>query len=720
MIVTQFPHIKKSTEGKNRELSDVLKDIKSGAWADIISHYRSTKDKKDKESLPYITPSGIFKHRKSDSLVQHSGLICIDFDNLSDLQSAKDKLCSDPFTFSVFASAGGEGLACFVKIEPDKHDEAFELLSYYYNDKYGLKPDPSCSDVSRARFVSHDPELCLFENSQIFNEKRVSKASGRGIDSIISTVSEKLINAAKGYKHSERLKQSRLLGGFVGSGYISYEEAREVIVSSVRASGTPDMTKAIKTIEDGLKYGMESPLELNSSNNSYDHQIIDTSAKQIYKLARRDNQSGKRLTDEYFHEVCSEYYVTRNRVESIYKTIYQEFEDEHDIDNAPRIRKIEHFIKQAYDFKRNEITQRSEMRKLSVDKYEPINADTIWRHCQHKWTTGQAPGHDLIKSLLRSDFVKSYNPFFDYFNGLDRWDETTDYISELSAHITVEDQVFFQTQFKKALVRCIACALYGIENRIVFVLVGEKQSTGKSTFIRFLNPFGHQYYTEAPMRDNKDTYIRMSENFIYNIEELASMSHMDVNRLKAIISTVTVKERKAYAADEIEQPRRCNFFASTNKTEFLTDTENTRWLCFNVKEVDWGYSDSIDVHKVWAQAFHLYKSKFHYILTTEEQQMRDDKNKHFEVQTTENDLLRLWFKPCDPDHIEAEFLSSTEILQKIQIEAPSLRMTSRGIGRALTSIGFNSVRRRVNGKVQRGYWVINEKQKYDDEGVIPF
>ena len=72
-----------------------------------------------------------------------------------------------------------------------------------------------------------------------------------------------------------------------------------------------------------------------------------------------------------------------------------------------------------------------------------------------------------------------------------------------------------------------------------------------------------------------------------------------MNKLKAIISIAVVKERRPYAKNEIEAPRRCNFWGSTNKEEFLTDDTNTRWLCFTIHDIDWEYATSIDIHKAW-------------------------------------------------------------------------------------------------------------------------
>ena len=295
-----------------------------------------------------------------------------------------------------------------------------------------------------------------------------------------------------------------------------------------------------------------------------------------------------------------------------------------------------------------------------------------------------------------------YNPFLDYFNELPKWDGKTDFISELANYVQVEDQDFFKVQFKKCLVRCIGCSLYGAENRIVFVFVGEKQSTGKSTFLRFLNPFGSKYYTEAPIHNNKDSTLALAENFIYNLEELASLSNIDVNRLKSVISTATIKERKAYAKDAVEQPRRANFFGSTNKTEFLTDTENTRWLCFNLLSINWAYKKNINIKDVWSQAFALYNDdEFNDQLTADEAHYRDSKNKDYEINDLEKELIKRHFQVCK-NH-EGDFYSNADILDTLQVDGGK-KLESRFIGKNMVQLGFERGVKKMNGHTVRGYY----------------
>lgn len=447
-----------------------------------------------------------------------------------------------------------------------------------------------------------------------------------------------------------------------------------------------------------------------------DQEIITKSQKaafkEIYAFAYEVNRQGRPYTEADILNLCQMHLVSKEKVEKAFKKVFDNNKEEYGIVDKPEIVKVEVWLRKNWDFAQNEITQVAEFKRKDEHDFKVLNIDSIYRQLQHaKFKFGL----DKLKSLVKSDFIETFNPFVDYFEELEAWDGETDYIAELAKFVEVQDQDFFVSQFKKCLVRCIGCSLYGKENRIVFVLVGEKQNTGKSTFIRFLNPFGTKYYTEAPMHNNKDSSFAMSENFIYNLEELASLSNIDVNRLKSIISTATIKERKAYARDAVEQPRRANFFASTNKTEFLTDTENTRWLCFNLESIDWAYS-KLDMSKVWAQAFYLYHdADFNDQLTKEESDARDKKNKTYEINDYEKELIKKHFQVCEPH--EGEFFGNADILATLEVAA-ARKLESRFIGKNMKQLGFVNHVKKMNGHTVRGYYAKKVISEYKEDANL--
>lgn len=426
--------------------------------------------------------------------------------------------------------------------------------------------------------------------------------------------------------------------------------------------------------------------------------------REIYSFAHMVNKAGRQYTDTDVLNLCNRFYIDKPKVEKVFKKIFEDNTEAFGIDEKPEIYKVEYFLKKNWIFVRNEITQRTEYKPvLGNYDFDKLNEHTIYRKLQH---VGFKFSMEKLKSLLKSDFMPSYNAFQDYFKNLPAWDYEVDHIGNLANYIKATNQKFHVTQFRKMLVRSVGCALYGVENRFVYVLIGEKQEKGKSTFIRFLNPFGTKYYTEAPIRDNKDTYFSFSENFIYNLEELASLSNLDINHLKSIISMAMIKERKAFEVNPEEQPRRCNFFASTNKDEFLTDSENTRWLCVNVEDIEWGYKTEIDIQKVWAQAFALYHDpNFNQYLTAEEMKERDEMNKSFEITDIEKDLIKQCFEVCKEGDRGAVFFSNPDILIALQEKFLGKTLNAKFIGKSMTQLGFEKGCKYINKHKTRGYFV---------------
>ena len=197
MNVTLFPNIKDPWNGESLPLLEILDGIKSGKWESEVGLYRdiveefgkdSPEAKGQKAMIPNFTGSGTFKERYDKDLIQHSGFIVIDFDDLdyNRIEEVGKALKRDKYSFAVFDSVSGLGIATIVKIDPDKHLESFYSLQRYYHVKYGLDIDKSCKNVSRARFVSYDTNLYVNENSTSFDafvakEKSKMKSFSRAV-----------------------------------------------------------------------------------------------------------------------------------------------------------------------------------------------------------------------------------------------------------------------------------------------------------------------------------------------------------------------------------------------------------------------------------------------------------------------------------------------------------------------------------------------------------
>jgi hypothetical protein len=164
----------KHTQPQFSDLSvrNALMWFKDDAMKLLIDQIRNEPDKDArqqlKQKLSAITFSGTFRERRASELIVHSGFICIDVDNISDLEETKKIVNSDPYTYASFVSASGTGLAFLVKIDTDKHLQSFLQIERYYAQK-GITIDKSCKDVCRLRYVTYDQDLYLYEKSLVWD-----------------------------------------------------------------------------------------------------------------------------------------------------------------------------------------------------------------------------------------------------------------------------------------------------------------------------------------------------------------------------------------------------------------------------------------------------------------------------------------------------------------------------------------------------------------------
>jgi hypothetical protein len=173
--VTIFKNIKETATPFHREVSVVLQRIKDGASKELVKGIRQEKDKSArnelKKLLPAICFSGIFTKRNDNSLTEHSGLICLDFDGYEkkkDLLADKEKLSKSEFVYSVFISPSGNGLKALVKIpqDVDNHINYFNSLENHFNSPYF---DKTCKNVSRVCYESFDPMIYINNDSETWD-----------------------------------------------------------------------------------------------------------------------------------------------------------------------------------------------------------------------------------------------------------------------------------------------------------------------------------------------------------------------------------------------------------------------------------------------------------------------------------------------------------------------------------------------------------------------
>jgi len=165
--------IKKLTPDNDMGIRQVFELIKSDEHKACISEIRSSDNLKTqtalKSRLDYVTFSGTFSTRKALGLLSHSGLICLDFDDIANIEDVIIRVYTDPYVCLAFVSPTGKGLKIIVKIDQtDNHALAWNCTSSYFKEKHHIEADKSGKDVCRACFVSYDVNACYNPDSKVF------------------------------------------------------------------------------------------------------------------------------------------------------------------------------------------------------------------------------------------------------------------------------------------------------------------------------------------------------------------------------------------------------------------------------------------------------------------------------------------------------------------------------------------------------------------------
>jgi hypothetical protein len=97
----------------------------------------------------------------------------------------------------------------------------------------------------------------------------------------------------------------------------------------------------------------------------------------------------------------------------------------------PLIVIVQEFLEKWNDYRLNIVTGKNEYQCLECDEWvemQDYHFNSLLKKIQESGTSFSI---GPLRNLLKSDFVPRYDPFKDYFENLQDWDEKTDYIQLL-------------------------------------------------------------------------------------------------------------------------------------------------------------------------------------------------------------------------------------------------------------------------------------------------
>lgn len=686
MKVSLFSDIKKTKGGVELAIDKILADIRDGKYQDISLKIANEQDKKVrtelKKKVPYFTASGTFETRNNNGLLEASGLIAIDFDDLTNISDTEKLLRADRYTFALFRSISQKGLCALVRIDPTKHLESFLSLENYYWQLLQLPIDQSCKDISRPRYVSFDPHLYHNPSSEIFTKllpKKKTDAPKRETYTHTKNRFERIMSELDRDITGDYL-QWRNIGFAIASEYGENGLHYFHHISSFHQNYDPAQTDRVykffnRQFNGGISiatFYYYAKLEGVAITNPHEQKI-----EQVTYLAK---ESGKNKT-EIVELIDKEFGKDAIDTELIDKVLDSNTELPTSDPKKLDIAAVELWLKTAYNIRRNLIT-----RFYECDGRELETEDLNTIYIKGKKIFPKL-SRDIFDTILFSNFTPTCDPIREFFDSL-KWDGV-DRLTDLCRSITSNtgDFEFRYKMLSKWLVGIVESVYTENPNILCLVLAGQK-NTGKTVFFKKLLPKELKYYFALSQLDKgKDDEILMCQKLIIFDDEYSGKSKQDSKKMKMLLSTDYFTLREPYGRKNVTLRRLATLCGTCNEIEILNDpTGNRRIIVFEASgRFDYDLYNSIDKTQLFAQIKDMqFSGQSSTLSTAEIDQLEAVTGKEYSEINIEQELC---FEFYEPSTSRLDFKTATMI--KVEIEDKTgQRINIKKLGMALRESGF--------------------------------
>lgn len=291
----------------------------------------------------------------------------------------------------------------------------------------------------------------------------------------------------------------------------------------------------------------------------------------------------------------------------------------------------------GYRFKYNDVTDRIEVNGQPITDVLQAKIRAEMRDLRHKQMTA------IEDAYTAHAWSNCYHPVKDYFAALS-WDGQP-HIDRLAGYFT-DRHGAFGMYLRRWFIGAVARTYENARN-FMLVLDGA-QYIGKSRFVSWLCPKSlGAYFHEGPLNtDDKDTWIRLTSTFIWELSELdATTKKSDRAALKDFITRQNVTIRRPYARHDVHKPALASLVGTINEEGpgFLNDpTGNTRFAVVNLLNIDFGYT-ALDIDQCWAEAYTAYQAGEQWELTAAERAQQALINNEYELELPLEGMLLKYY-----------------------------------------------------------------------------
>jgi len=217
---------------------------------------------------------------------------------------------------------------------------------------------------------------------------------------------------------------------------------------------------------------------------------------------------------------------------------------------------------------------------------------------------------DVIDAIELTCHENAFEPVQEYLRSV-AWDGTKRLDTWLFEYAGVETAMrpYVTAVARKWLISAVARAMDpGCQADHSLILEGD-QGAGKSTLLRSLMPDPEWFGDGLPDFHSKDAISYLNGKWIVEMSELTTVIKAEVEDMRRFLTRRVEDYRPSYGRTEIKRPRRVVFCGSTNRDDYLKDTQGERrfWIVFCQNPLDpVGLAAVRD--QLWAEAMVAYQS----------------------------------------------------------------------------------------------------------------
>lgn len=702
-----------------------LDDVKTGRWQDAVIECRKVKQKgtredyqKAKTLVPAVTISGEFTHRSKSNLVKHSGIIAIDFDEKDNPDGIPiDQLAADIYTCALHQSiGGGSGCVVYVKIDPEKHLDAFLGLEEYYLKEYKLLIDESCKDVGRLRYVSWDIDLVYNPKSKVFKKYLPAKQKAptnkyfccsNDVELIIKQLIEQRIDITDNYADWVKLAFAfNAEFGEAGRQYFHDISAISAKYDQVKTDRKYDQCKGSTRVTIAFFFWMCANNGVKKMRTE-ESVFVESLAKQRRQMVGKNGHSKNAQdafdsTVQYLKEVEGiEGAWVNELTEKIMQAPVAEIETSKSNDDT--FTQVLNYVK-GLNLQFNEVTRCVEMNGKEI---RDMDINTIYVNA--KKAIGKGCNKADIESMINSDIPKPFHPFRKFFAKYS--DANVDgLIQEVLDCFTFEnnenlDYRNMMQQFILKWLVSIVAQMNGTYSILCLVLCGG-QGISKTRFFRDLLPDElKHYFAESTLDNGKDDELLMARKIIVLDDEFSGKSKKETEKMKAVLSKENFYLRRPYGKVYEDVPRYAVLCGTSNNEEILTDVANRRIIPCNVKAFDYEKYADIDKTLLWIELYTVYKEIGNgWMLTKEDVEDLKRLAQRNEQASQEQEAFLAFFKAPEGGEYP-EYLTNTQIKNYIEMNT-RLKISPTKLGVILKALGFEKKPKKIHGVAQLVYEIV--------------